>query len=202
MDQIALDLLHALVALPTPTGFEHDGMALLSRYLKQAAVPHLAIDVHGNLRACLNPDAPLRVMIEGHCDEIGFMVQYIDDDGFLYIEGRLSRFSKIGGEMVSHERVEEYIVKVLGLEGEETRKLAVVGVPDPAKGEALVLLSTTAGEYLEQEMVDLRYRLLEMNVPALWIPRKMVKVPEIPMLASGKLDLRACEAVARQFSGE
>ena len=38
--------------------------------------------MHGNLRACLNPDAPLRVMIEGHCDEIGFMVQYIDDDGY------------------------------------------------------------------------------------------------------------------------
>lgn len=126
----------------------------------------------------------------------------LDDDGFLYIEGRLSRFSKIGGEMVSHERVEEYIVKVLGLDGEETRRLAVVGVPDPAKGEALVLLSTTAGEYLEQEMVDLRYRLLEMNVPALWIPRKMVKVPEIPTLASGKLDLRACEAIARQFGRE
>jgi endoglucanase len=85
MDTQALDLLQHLVALPTPTGFETDGMALLSRYLKDASIPNLAIDVHGNLRACLNPDAPLRVMIEGHCDEIGFMVQYIDDDGFLYM---------------------------------------------------------------------------------------------------------------------
>jgi endoglucanase len=83
MDKHALELLQNLVALPTPTGFEYDGMALLSRYLKAAAVPDLQIDVHGNLRACLNPDAPLRVMLEGHCDEIGFMVQYIDDDGFL-----------------------------------------------------------------------------------------------------------------------
>ncbi|MDR2849401.1 MAG: M42 family peptidase [Verrucomicrobiota bacterium] len=83
MDQNALALLKNLVALPTPTGFETDGTALLARYLKDAAVPGLAIDIHGNLRACLNPEAPLRVMIEGHCDEIGFMVQYIDDDGFL-----------------------------------------------------------------------------------------------------------------------
>lgn len=124
----------------------------------------------------------------------------IDDDGFLYIEGRLSRFSKIGGEMVPHERVEEYITRALGLEGEDTRKIVVVGVPDPVKGEALVLLSTIAGEYLEQEMIDLRYRLLEMNVPALWVPRKLVKVHDIPVLASGKLDLRACEAMAKQIA--
>lgn len=85
MDNQALALLQNLVAIPTPTGFESDGMALLADYLKAAAVPGLQIDIHGNLRACLNPDAPLRVMIEGHCDEIGFMVQYIDDDGFLYM---------------------------------------------------------------------------------------------------------------------
>ncbi len=85
MDKQALALLQKLVAIPTPTGFEYDGMALLAGYLKAASVPNLKIDIHGNLRACLNPDAPLRVMIEGHCDEIGFMVQYIDDDGFLFM---------------------------------------------------------------------------------------------------------------------
>lgn len=85
MKQKEVDLLKALVALPTPTGFEYDGMSLLARYLKDAGVPGLQIDVHGNLRSCINPDAELRVMIEGHCDEIGFMVQYIDDDGFLYM---------------------------------------------------------------------------------------------------------------------
>jgi len=85
MDQQALSLLQNLVAIPTPTGFEYDGMSLLAKHLKGADIPNLSIDVHGNLRACLNPGAPLRVMIEGHCDEIGFMVQYIDDDGFLYM---------------------------------------------------------------------------------------------------------------------
>ena len=85
MDKQALSLLQNLVATPTPTGFEYDGMKLLADYLKAAAVPNLLIDLHGNLRACLNPEAPLRVMIEGHCDEIGFMVQHVDDDGFLYM---------------------------------------------------------------------------------------------------------------------
>src|SRR5205823_1449940 len=50
----------------------------------------------------------------------------LDEDGFLYIEGRLSRFSKIGGEMVPHEGVEEQIISVLGLEGSE-RRIAVCG---------------------------------------------------------------------------
>lgn len=85
MDKKALKLLKSLVALPTPTGFEQDGMLLLGRYLKEAGVEDISLDMHGNLRAVVNKDAPLRVMIEGHCDEIGFMVQHIDDNGFLYM---------------------------------------------------------------------------------------------------------------------
>src|SRR2546422_438602 len=62
-----------------------------------------------------------------------------DEDGFLYIEGRLSRFSKIGGEMVPHESIEQRIYNSLGIAGESDRLIALVGVPDQAKGEALVL---------------------------------------------------------------
>ncbi len=85
MDAQATTLLKELVAIPTPTGFEYDGMKLLARYLKKAGISSPRIDVHGNLCACLNATAPVRVMIEGHCDEIGFIVQHIDDDGFLYM---------------------------------------------------------------------------------------------------------------------
>src|SRR5438034_330000 len=63
-----------------------------------------------------------------------------DEDGFLYIEGRLSRFSKIGGEMVPHEAVEQKIIDLLGFSGKDERVIAIVGVQDEAKGEALVLL--------------------------------------------------------------
>lgn len=65
-----------------------------------------------------------------------------DEDGFCFIEGRLARFSKIGGEMVPHETVETRIVETLGLGGESERTCAITAIPDEAKGEALVLLTT------------------------------------------------------------
>src|SRR5207237_1584554 len=65
-----------------------------------------------------------------------------DEDGFLYIEGRLSRFSKIGGEMVPHETIEQKILSVLEMAEHSERVIAIVGVSDEAKGEALVLLSS------------------------------------------------------------
>ena len=120
----------------------------------------------------------------------------LDEDGFLFIEGRLSRFSKIGGEMVPHETVEEHITRAYHLETESERKIAVVGVPDDEKGEALVLLSTISSEAVKQEIIQLRYTLLEQGVPALWIPRRLVRVEQIPVLASGKLDIKACEKLA------
>jgi acyl-[acyl-carrier-protein]-phospholipid O-acyltransferase/long-chain-fatty-acid--[acyl-carrier-protein] ligase len=115
-----------------------------------------------------------------------------DEDGFLVIEGRISRFSKIGGEMVPHESIEARLVEVLGFSQEE-RCVAITGVPDPAKGEALVLLTT-------QEIVqaDLREKLSAAGLPNLWIPRRIVRVDAIPILASGKLDLRGCRETALQ----
>ena len=115
----------------------------------------------------------------------------LDEDGFLYIEGRLSRFSKIGGEMVPHETVEDLINKALG-HGEDERRIAIVGVPDEAKGEALILLSSNP----DIDLHDLRTKLTADGIPALWIPKKIIDVPEIPILASGKLDIKSCENLA------
>jgi acyl-[acyl-carrier-protein]-phospholipid O-acyltransferase/long-chain-fatty-acid--[acyl-carrier-protein] ligase len=125
----------------------------------------------------------------------------LDSDGFLYIEGRISRFSKIGGEMVPHETVEESVNKTRGLEHELARRIAVVGVPDQEKGEALVLLTSVSGGNVQQEILDLRYKLLDRGMPPLWIPKKMVRVQEIPVLASGKLDVKACERLAKSAGG-
>jgi len=120
----------------------------------------------------------------------------LDDDGFLYIEGRLSRFSKIGGEMVPHETVEAIISKVLGLDAETERKIAVVGVPDEKKGEAIALLTTICGDTREQECIDLRYKLMDEGLPSLWCPKIFIPTDEIPMLASGKLDIKGCQKLA------
>jgi len=116
-----------------------------------------------------------------------------DEDGFLYIEGRLSRFSKIGGEMVPHESIENKIVDLLGLSGRDERVIAIMGVQDEAKGEALVLLAAD-----DVDLPQLRDKLRDAGVPNLWIPRKICRVDAIPVLASGKLDLRKCQDFAAQ----
>lgn len=119
----------------------------------------------------------------------------VDDDGFLHIEGRISRFSKIGGEMVPHETVEAAVNKVLGLDNENERRIAIVGIPDEKRGEAIALLSTISGEALEQEALDIRYKLMDEGIPSLWCPRTIIPVATIPVLASGKLDIKGCEAL-------
>jgi len=116
-----------------------------------------------------------------------------DEDGFLYIEGRLSRFSKIGGEMVPHGTVEQRIIETFELDQSEGYVVAVMGVPDPGKGEALVLLTT-----LELTAKELRDRLLEAGIPNLWIPRHVRKVDAIPVLGTGKLDLKGCNDAAQE----
>lgn len=115
-----------------------------------------------------------------------------DEDGFLYIEGRLSRFSKIGGEMVPHEAIEQRIAHSLGIGGESDRLIALMGVPDEAKGEALVLLSA-----IDIDLPALRASLSEAGVPNLWIPKSIRRVDAIPLLASGKLDLRGCQQLVQ-----
>ncbi len=114
-----------------------------------------------------------------------------DEDGFLFIEGRISRFSKIGGEMVPHETVEAKIVEALELSHEGERVLAVTGVADAAKGEALVVLSTR-----DIDTKALRGKLQEAGLTNLWIPKRILRVEKIPILASGKLDLQACRKLA------
>jgi len=117
-----------------------------------------------------------------------------DEDGFLYIEGRLSRFSKIGGEMVPHEAIEDKITAGLGLDDHAERVIAIVGVSDETKGEALVLLSA-----IDIDVAQLRTKLNEAGVPNLWIPKKVCRVDSIPVLASGKLDLGKCSELAQQI---
>lgn len=116
-----------------------------------------------------------------------------DSDGFLFIEGRLSRFSKIGGEMAPHGTIETTIAKAFGLEGSEVQQLAVSAKADSVKGEALVLLTTFA-----IEVAELREKLAESGLPNLWIPKVIRQVEAIPVLASGKLDLKGLKKLAEE----
>jgi acyl-[acyl-carrier-protein]-phospholipid O-acyltransferase/long-chain-fatty-acid--[acyl-carrier-protein] ligase len=117
----------------------------------------------------------------------------IDDDGFIHITDRLSRFSKIGGEMVPHIRIEDAINDLLG----ETCA-AVTAVPDATRGERLVAF------YTRQDVApdELWERLAGTALPKLWLPRRdaLVPIDEIPMLGTGKVDLRRLRDMAASLS--
>jgi acyl-[acyl-carrier-protein]-phospholipid O-acyltransferase/long-chain-fatty-acid--[acyl-carrier-protein] ligase len=113
----------------------------------------------------------------------------IDEDGFIAITDRLSRFSKIGGEMVPHMKLEETVNRILGDHG-----CAVTAVPDPQRGEQLVVLYAGA-ELKPQELWE---KLNQTDLPKLWLPKRdhLIPVESLPVLGTGKLDLRRVRAVA------
>jgi acyl-[acyl-carrier-protein]-phospholipid O-acyltransferase/long-chain-fatty-acid--[acyl-carrier-protein] ligase len=119
-----------------------------------------------------------------------------DAEGFLTIEGRRSRFSKIGGEMVPHGTIEERIVELFGLDQTEGPAVFVAGLPDPAKGEILILLTVT-----ELTAEQIREKLGGAGLPNLWIPKLVRRVGKIPVLGSGKLDLAAGRRLALEAAG-
>ena len=128
----------------------------------------------------------------------------VDLNGFLTLGGRRSRFSKVAGEMVPHEVVEsaiEAFVRPLFCgdgEAEASRCVAIVGVPDAQKGEALVLLSSVHHGQLPQALDAIRAHLAEIGLPRLWSPREIIPVESIPLLPTGKLDLRGCQMLAQE----
>ena len=129
----------------------------------------------------------------------------MDLNGFLTLGGRLSRFSKVGGEMVPHEGVELVLNEVFNLAAEDGVQIAITGVSDPQKGEALVLLSSLPEHRRsseEKEIISsIRNALIERQMPALWAPKYLVPVEAIPTLATGKLDLRGCKLLAEEALG-
>jgi len=118
----------------------------------------------------------------------------VDSDGFLFLLDRMSRYSKIGGEMVPHIAVEEELAKVLG----SVDPVAVVtAAPDEKKGEQLVVCFTDAAGTAD----SLFEIITQSELPNLWKPRKdnFVRVDGIPTLGSGKLDLKGIKGIARQY---
>ncbi len=118
-------------------------------------------------------------------------VASMDRDGYIRITGRLSRFSKIGGEMVPHELIENRLEEFYGLEG----KVAVTARPDSRKGEQLVVFyAADCG----LDPVDAGNRLRESGLPNLWVPRpdSFFPLEKIPFLGNGKKDLKKLRELA------
>ncbi len=118
-------------------------------------------------------------------------VAMMEEDGFLTITDRLSRFSKIGGEMVPHIRIED---KLHELAETSEQLFAVTAVPDDKKGERIVVITTLATEKLAP-VLD---KLAASDLPALWKPKtnQFVRAEAFPLLGTGKLDLRGLKALA------
>ncbi len=143
------------------------------------------------------PDLTAKVIKDGwYCTGD---VAVIDREGFISITGRESRFSKIGGEMVPHLTIEEAVNAELGAADGEL--LAVVtAVPDRAKGERLIVFHLPT----RHEPRDIVKKLAQRGLPNLWIPSadSFGEIEEVPVLGSGKLDLKRLGDIARQRFAE
>jgi len=119
----------------------------------------------------------------------------LDEEGFLHITDRLSRFSKIAGEMVPHLKVEEAIHPILG-----EYVCAVTSIPDEQKGEKLVVIHT----HPQLTPESFWNHLSGTELPKLWVPKKeyFYFVESLPSLGSGKLDLKGLKQLALNFSAK
>jgi acyl-[acyl-carrier-protein]-phospholipid O-acyltransferase/long-chain-fatty-acid--[acyl-carrier-protein] ligase len=122
-------------------------------------------------------------------------IAVLDEDGFIRITDRLSRFSKIGGEMVPHIRIED---KLHELARSTEQTFAVTGIPDEKKGEKLFVLYTLP----ENQLKECVEKLGQSDLPALWKPRpdQFAHVDALPYLGTGKLDLRKIKEMAQSLA--
>ena len=147
-----------------------------------------------------SPGEPGLLLVKGPNVMIGYLgrepigewyetgdIAIVEKGGFVRITDRLSRFSKIGGEMVPHGKVEEALETAYGEPGE--RHFFVTGVPDKKKGERLVVLHTT-----EQGAALLD----QLELPNLFLPRAndFIHIEKMPLLGTGKLDLKKAKSLA------
>lgn len=115
----------------------------------------------------------------------------LDDHGYLWLEGRLKRFVKIGGEMVSLVRVETVLGKLLP----SGSACCVVELPDAVKGARIV--AAIAGELDEKSIL----KKMAAELPNLALPKKFVYLDEFPMMGSGKIDFRSVTKIVSEMAG-
>jgi len=166
--------------------------------------------------ALLPPDTPGMLLVKGPNVMKGYLgredltanalrdgwyvtgdIAMLDEDGFLTITDRLSRFSKIGGEMIPHGKVEEALHLAANI---DTQVFAVTGLPDEKKGERLAVLHTLD----EARIPEILGQLAANGLPNLFIPSRgnFVRVESLPVLGTGKMDLRGLKRIAMERLGE
>lgn len=143
----------------------------------------------------LNQPEKTAALIQDGWYETGDMGK-VDEEGFVHITGRLSRFSKIGGEMVPHLLIEERLLRIVEdpTSTDAGIPIAVTSVPDSKKGERIVVLHIPVKKSVKQ-VID---ELAATGIPTLWIPSQdsFIEVDQIPVLGTGKLDLKGIKQMA------
>jgi acyl-[acyl-carrier-protein]-phospholipid O-acyltransferase/long-chain-fatty-acid--[acyl-carrier-protein] ligase len=145
------------------------------------------------MKGYLNKPDATRAVIRDGWYITGDLARY-DEEGFLTITDRLARFSKIGGEMVPHQKIEDELHNILGT---SERVCVVTGVPDERRGERLVVLHTPVNG---MNLHHLWQQLSNRGLPNLWVPaeRDFVQIAEMPVLGSGKVDLKRVKQIAQE----
>lgn len=143
------------------------------------------------MQGYIKPDNPGKIeKLPGGWHDTGDIVGQ-DDEGFLTIRGRLKRFAKLGGEMVSLAVVENCAYAVW-----PDHEHAAAAVPDKRKGEQVILLTTNP----DADRSDLNHWIQNHGVSELSLPRKIFHVEEIPLLGTGKMDIGAVQKMAADLT--
>jgi len=177
MNKTALEFLKSLVAAPTPSGTEQAGQRIVAAYMARwgAAVE---TDIHGNVHGVLNAGAPRRVMLAGHCDEIGLMVQFIDERGYLYV-------SAIGGVNVRLLPAERVIIH-----GRKGPVPGVVGVKP---------IHLTTDKEREAPVGKIHELWVDIGAKSRKDAEKLVALGDVATIASGWIELQHDRVACRGF---
>jgi acyl-[acyl-carrier-protein]-phospholipid O-acyltransferase/long-chain-fatty-acid--[acyl-carrier-protein] ligase len=140
------------------------------------------------------PDATAAVIQDGWY--LTGDIATIDADGFITIIDRASRFAKIAGEMVPYAAIENALAPLVGVDDAGLPRVVVTSVPDPVRGERLVVLHNAPPHTGD----DLRRHLTTAGLPNLFIPSResFVEVDQLPVTGSGKLDQKRIRQLARE----
>lgn len=207
--------LSPLVSVNVPASRVADGVQPVARDVSVGRpVPHVAAEIrHLDTGEVLAENQDGMLWIRGPNVMLGYLneaektaavlrdgwyqtgdVARIDEEGFIHITGRQSRFSKIGGEMVPHLLIEEALTQLVRDSGDDSAQVAVTALPDEKKGERLVVVHTP----LPVAADELCARLRQSGLPNVFVPAadSFLEVEQLPLLGSGKLDLSGLKSIA------
>ena len=177
MNDTALRFLQELMSKPTPSGYEQPGQKVVAAYMRRYA-DEVKTDTHGNVHGVLNPKGKRRVMLAGHCDEIGLMVMHIDEKGFLYM-------SAIGGVNVPLLQGERILIH-----GKQGPVPGVIGV------KAIHLMTAEERKKSADKMEDLWVDIGAKNRKD---AQKVVALGDVATINTGWIELRGDLVAARGF---